>query len=78
MRPCPPSARSSLAAPAPLGGLALIAGDAALVAGLGAYAFGLNGAATLTAAALALRPYGGLYAKNVTTCPTQLPGVHHT
>ena len=45
-----------LAAPAPLGGLALIAGDAALVAGLGAYALGLNGAATLTAAALALRP----------------------
>ena len=78
MRPCPPSARSSLAAPAPLGGLALIAGDAALVAGLGAYAFGLNGAATLTASALALRLYGGLYAKNVTTCPTQLPGVHHT
>ena len=43
-----------VAAPAPLVGLALIAGDAALVAGLGAYALGLNGAATLAAAALAV------------------------
>ena len=43
-----------LAAPAPLVGLATISVDAALVAGLGAYALGLNGAATLTAAALAV------------------------
>ena len=43
-----------VAAPAPLVGLALITGDAALVVGLGAYALGLNGAATLAAAALAV------------------------
>ena len=41
------------AAPAPLVGLALVAGDAALAAGLGAYTLGLKGAATLAGAALA-------------------------
>ena len=39
------------AAPAPLAGLALVAGDAALAAGLGAYTLGLKGAATLAATA---------------------------
>ena len=39
--------------PAPLVGLALVAGDAALAAGFGAYVLGLKGAATLAAVAAA-------------------------
>eukprot|EP00320_Phaeocystis_rex_P006508 CAMPEP_0119057656 /NCGR_PEP_ID=MMETSP1178-20130426/2078_1 /TAXON_ID=33656 /ORGANISM="unid sp, Strain CCMP2000" /LENGTH=443 /DNA_ID=CAMNT_0007038511 /DNA_START=36 /DNA_END=1367 /DNA_ORIENTATION=+ len=41
------------AAPAPLVGLVIVAGDAVLVAGLGVYALGFKGAATLAVAALA-------------------------
>ena len=49
----PALAKLKAAAPGPLVGLALVAGDAALAAGLGVYAFGLKGAATLAVAVLA-------------------------
>ena len=50
-----PTLRSlKVAAPAPLVGLALVTGDVALAAGLGAYALGLKGAATLAGAALGI------------------------
>ena len=41
------------AAPAPLVGLALVAGDTALAAGFGAYVLGCKGAVTLAAVAAA-------------------------
>ena len=50
----PTLATLKASAPSPLVGLALVAGDAALAAGLGAYMLGLKGAATLAVAALAL------------------------
>jgi len=50
-----PTLRSlKAAAPAPLVGLALVAGDTALAAGLGVYMLGLKGAATLAVAVLAV------------------------
>jgi len=49
----PTLATLKAAAPAPLVGLALVAGDAALAAGLGAYVLGCKGVATLAAVAAA-------------------------
>ena len=50
----PTLATLKASAPSPLVGFALVAGDAALAAGLGAYTLGLKGAATLAVAALVL------------------------
>ena len=50
----PTLAKLKATAPAPLVGLALVAGDAALATGLVAYALGLKGATTLAGSALAL------------------------
>ena len=48
----PTLAKLKAAAPAPLVGLALVAGDATLAASLGVYTLGLKGAATIAAAAV--------------------------
>jgi len=48
----PRLAKLKTAVPAPLVGVGLVAGDAALAAGLAAYSLGLKGAATLAAASL--------------------------